>query len=258
MKKIILSILAIFFILFGIINTPAREISEVPHWQTSPIKVYVPSDDNKAPSMRRAFAKWQAKSYGNLKFKFVAKGPADINVAFVEMASGSTPISNTSITYNGNSITKADIMIATKSKDFKKYSNDYVYTAMLHEVGRAIGMPVNPRKRTSIMYTPLSVQQDIMKFDIMKLYSVYGWSYANKNTQNVNSKPTEEKVTPADKSKTPKTSNTKKPAEEVKNPATNIPKTAKETVNQTNNSVNPKTDTQIQNIKKPDLDELGK
>ena len=232
MKKIILSVLAIFSILFGTISVQAREISDVPHWHTSPIKVYVPADDSKAPSMRRAFAKWQAKSYGKLKFKFVAKGPADIDVAFTESASGSTPISSTSITYNDNKITKADIQIATKSKDFKKYSNDYVYTAMLHEVGKAVGMPVNTRKRTSIMFSPLSVQQDIMKFDIMKLYSVYGWSYANKDTHNTNSKPTEEKVKPADKTKT----TTTKPNEATSQPKGTAP----------------------QDIERPNLDELGK
>ena len=234
MKKIIISILSLFFVLFGVVSAQAREISEVPHWQTSPIRVYVPSDDKKAPSMRRAFAKWQAKSFGKLKFRFVGKTPADITVVFTEAANGSTPISSTTVTYNGTKITKAEIHIATKSKDFKKYSNDYVYTAMLHEVGKAIGMPINSRKRTSIMFAPITVQQDIMKIDIMKLYSVYGWSYANKDIHNTNSKPTEEMLKPTSKKTT---------TPPVKN--------NEEKINSTDNN-------SAKNIEKPDLDELGK
>jgi hypothetical protein len=246
MKKIITSILAIFTLLFAANTVQSREITPVPHWQKSPIRVYVPSDDAKTQSMKRAFAKWQAKSYGKLKFRFVAKGPADIDVIFTESAAGSTPISSTSITYNENKISKAEIRIATKSKDFKKYSNDYVYTAMLHEVGRAIGMPVNSRKRSSIMFTPLSVNQDIIKLDIMKLYSIYDWPYANKDTQNTNSKPTEEKAKPT-------TQNTnKKPTEINANPTEDTTQKPEENTKEDANSSDKSDNKTIDNEKSED------
>lgn len=210
MKKIFLSIIALFTLLLTTNITKAREISEVPHWQKATISVYIPKqdDNNKSGSMKRAFARWQGVSSNRIHFRYVEKGPADIDVIWAENASGSSPISSTSISANGNIITKAEVSIAVKNPNFSKYSNNYVYTVMLHEIGKALGMPVNDRKKSSIMYAPISVQQDIMKIDVMKLYSINGWSYATRNYDYGKATPKEEaqpKPTTKPTTATPKT-----------------------------------------------------
>ena len=193
MKKIVISIISLFSLLFLGYNVQAREISEVPHWQKSTITVFIPKKDDKGKtaSLKRAFARWQGASSNRIRFRYVEKGPADIDVIWTDSANGSSPISSTTVGNSGNSIKKAEIHIATKDPNFSKYSNNYVYTVMLHEIGRALGLPVNERKKSSIMHAPVSVNQDIMKIDTMKLYSINGWSYATRNTSTETKQTTE-------------------------------------------------------------------
>lgn len=182
MKKVLISILAIFGLIIGIsnISVTAAERTPVPHWQKSPITVYIPSENKKTVTMRKAFSKWQNSCGGKLKFKFVEEGPADIDVAFIENAkSSSSPISSHSTQTQGNTITKGEIRIATENPKFKKYSSDFVYTAMLHEIGGVLGLPTN-NKRTSIMHTPVTTEQDILKIDVRKLYYINNWSYTDR------------------------------------------------------------------------------
>lgn len=183
MFKKILSILVIFFAFLltfaGIVN--AAEKIDSPHWQKSPIKVYIPKDPMQT-SMRHAFERWQNKSFGKLKFEFVNKGPADIDVVFTEKTDGTDgPIASYSVTIKGKAITKSEIKIAAKSKNISKYSKNYVFTTMLHEVGHSLGLDDNSRKTSSIMHMPINEKQEIMKVDMMKLYHLYGWNWAKKN-----------------------------------------------------------------------------
>ena len=179
-------ILSLFVIIFAFLLTfssftNAAETAQGAHWNKSPINVYIPQDA-KQNSMRHAFERWQSLSYGKLKFVFVNKGPADIDVVFTEKVDTTdTPIASHSITIKGNEITKAEIKIATKSKDIKKYSNDYIFTTMLHEVGHTLGLSDNNRKNSSIMHMPIEEKQEIMKIDMMKLYHNNGWNWAQKN-----------------------------------------------------------------------------
>lgn len=152
------------------------KISNVPHWKTSTITVYIPKNQ-RAASMRRAFQQWQAVSAGHLNFKFVQSGPANIDVVFVEKVSGNDgPLGEYKREIKGGYITKAEIKLATKSPAIKKYSNDYIYTTMLHEVGHALGLPDRADKPTTIMHMPLTSDQDIKKLDIKNLFAVYDWS----------------------------------------------------------------------------------
>ena len=99
--------------------------------------------------MKHAFQKWQNSSYGKLKFNFVQKGPADIDVVFVEKVTGADgPIGEYKINIKNGFIDKAEIKIATRSKN--KYSNDLIYTTMLHEVGHALGLPDYDRKEQAL------------------------------------------------------------------------------------------------------------
>ena len=180
-------LLTSFFIILGIANTSqAREITQVPHWQKKVINVYIPKDgDKKTISMiKSAFAKWQSVSAGHISFTYVEKAPGDIDIIFKDAASSSSgPISKTSVVTSGNSITKAEITIATDDKQYKKYPDKYVSTILLHEVGRSLGLPTNDRKPSSIMHTPVTEKQNLMKMDTVKLFSISEWNYSKRRLE---------------------------------------------------------------------------
>jgi len=180
-KKLLtgLSIIFAFIMVFTTMGKVSAIESNSPHWQKTPIKVFIPKDTYSA-TMKNAFLKWQGVSGGKIKFSFVEKGPADIDVVFNENASGDTPIATYSVSSEGNKITKAEIKIASKNPKFKKYSKNYIYTTMLHEVGHTLGLSDNTQKKSLIMYTPINETQDITKLDIRNLYQVNNWSYANR------------------------------------------------------------------------------
>lgn len=184
-KKILGTIFIIFLFMFGIsTSTQASTTTIAPHWQKSKITVYIPQDE-KAASMKRAFSKWQNAIGGKLTFEYVNKGPADIDVVFSEKVNGADgPIGSYTVSIQGQNITKAEIHIASKSPNFKKYSNNLVFTTMLHEVGHALGLPDTNRKKSGIMFMPVTEEQDITKLDIRKLYMLNGWSYMDRRTGN--------------------------------------------------------------------------
>ena len=166
-------------ILFIISNTiSAREITPIPHWGKNTIKVYIPSGNN-TNTVKNAFQQWQGMSSGKLNFEFVQKLPADIEIEFKEGTSGSTPISYYSLEIDGNNINKAVIYIDLNKA--QNYSNNYTNKVMLHEVGHALGMKDMPMKKTSIMHTPVTEEQELLKLDIRNLYSISEWSYADRN-----------------------------------------------------------------------------
>ena len=187
LKKIFISFITMFVIMFGFANiSQSREIVQVPHWQKKVINVYIPKDgDQKTTSiLKSAFAKWQSTSAGHISFKYVDKGPADIDIVFAETASSASgPISKTSVSTSGNAISKAEITIATGDKQYKKYSDNYISTVLLHEVGRSLGMPTTTRKETSIMYVPVSEKQKLMKIDALKFFSISQWNYSKRRIE---------------------------------------------------------------------------
>lgn len=181
-KKIFISLFLILAFAATFFNFVQAETATYPHWTKSPITVYIPKDE-KAVTMRHAFEKWQNLSYGKLKFQFMPKGPADIDVVFTDKVDGSDgPLGSHKITIKKGAITKAEIKMATKGN--KKYSNNMVYTTMLHEIGHVLGLQESTRKQSSIMNMPVNETQDILKKDIVNLYHVNGWSYMDRRFGN--------------------------------------------------------------------------
>lgn len=182
MKKILSLLFLIFAFLFNFSTVQAETFISGPHWNKSLITVYIPKDA-RAMSMRRAFEKWQNVTNGSLKFQFVNKGPANIDVVFTEKVDGNDgPLGSYKLTTKGNYITKAEIKMGTRGN--KKYSNDFIYTTMLHEIGHALGLPDETRKPSSIMQMPVSETQDIIKPDVRNLYKLNGWSYKERRSSN--------------------------------------------------------------------------
>ena len=159
----------------------AYQFGEQPHWNKGKISVYIPAKDTKSASMKRAFLNWQNASFGKLQFVFKENGPADIDVVFTEKVDGSDgPIGAYNVTIKNGYITKGEIKIASKSPNIKKYSNNLVYTTMLHEIGHVLGLSHNDRKQICIMHFPILESQDITKIDLAKLYKLNGWSWRDK------------------------------------------------------------------------------
>ena len=176
MKKLLLIICFIFTIF---LSANASTIIVAPHWNKETISVYIPKDNKKSITMKHAFQKWENNSYDKLKFNYVEKKPADIEVEFSETAmTNDTPISGYSVTLQNNEIKNAKIDISTKN--IKNYSNDYVYTVMLHSVGHALGLQDTNRKGSGIMYSPVNEKIDLTKRNIKKLYALNNWSWKDK------------------------------------------------------------------------------
>lgn len=183
MVKRFLSLLLIAFTIFlnFSLSVQAYKI-DAPHWSKTQIKVYIPQN-NKAQTMRNAFTKWQSMSENKLNFEFVKRGPADIDVVFTDKVDGSDgPLGQYKITIKDGNITKGEIKIATNGQN--NYSNDYIYTTMLHEIGHVLGLQEKERKNSSIMNMPITESQDILKRDIAELYYLYKWSYSQRRINN--------------------------------------------------------------------------
>lgn len=184
-KKVLLSVFLIFGLLLTFIlpiSAGQTTIYTDPHWESGNITVSIPQKDPKSGAMMRAFQKWQSRSFGNLKFKFVSDESAQIKVEFVESVNGSDgPIGICEKTIQGPYITSAKISIATKGQ--QTYSNNLVFTTMLHEIGHALGLNHNSRKYRSIMHDPITEDQDIMSIDVEKLFHVNGWSWGQRRLE---------------------------------------------------------------------------
>ncbi len=187
MKRILLTLSIIFAFIctflptFAVAPTGLSNRPEAPHWVKNKITVHLPKDD-RANSMKKAFNTWTDASDGKLQFSYIeSEKMADINVKFTDVVNNSEdPIGSCTLKTSGLEIQKAEINIATKSKQAKKYSRNYIYTVMLHEVGHALGMQNSPRKRTSIMHSPINEDQDILISDKRTLYRNYGWSWIDR------------------------------------------------------------------------------
>ena len=181
MKKIFtLFIIFVSFMLASDVNAAQTTVSTSPHWESSNITVYIPPQQPKTNTMKHAFQRWERMSYGRLSFNFVEKEPAQITVEFTDKVSGTDgPIGICSLSTEGIYIKKANISIVTKGQN--QYSDDMVFTTMLHEIGHALGLNDSTRKYRSIMHFPVTEDQDILSIDMERLYKVNNWSWSQRN-----------------------------------------------------------------------------
>lgn len=180
-KNIFIGLTALFLFVSAFFNISNAMPISAPYWNKSSITVYVPSD-KRAEQMKRAFAKWQSVSSGKLKFIYQnSDKTADIIVKFTKTVDNSdNPIASYSLTTQNGIITKAEIQLATNSNEISKYTNNYIYTTMLHEIGHVLGLSNTTRKSISIMNHPVVETQNITRLDIMHLFKLNNWSWSER------------------------------------------------------------------------------
>lgn len=178
MKKIFNIFVLVLAILF-VFNNSAKAVSDYgPCWNKPVISVYIPQGHAYSEMFLHAFQKWENSSYGKVKFQYVTKQPADIETFFVQKTDGTDEAAGSyTLIVQGGKIVKADIAIVAVPAQF---SNQMIYTTMLHEIGHALGLQ-NSSRKLGIMRSPVVDTQDLITNDIIKLYRLNGWSYMNKN-----------------------------------------------------------------------------
>lgn len=177
-KKFLVIFLFIFCIVLGF-NKVQAVGDYGPNWDKPVIKVYIEPNHAYSEMFLHAFQKWENSSYGQLKFEYVTQKPADIETSFVSQVDGSDEVAGSySLLIKGGKIDKAEIFIVANPT---LYSNQMIYTTMLHEVGHALGLG-NSNRKLGIMHSPVEEKQDIISNDIVRLFRLNGWSFMNKGT----------------------------------------------------------------------------
>lgn len=107
-------------------------------------RVYIENDKVYKPLMQEAYREWQSAIGGTyVIFSFSGnKNDADDVVTFIKMDSqeGLQEGGNCANKYDGTTITGSNISLRTYSPDGKPLSKEWVYHAMLHEIGHSIGI----------------------------------------------------------------------------------------------------------------------
>ncbi len=107
-------------------------------------RVYIENDAIYKPLMQEAYKEWQSAIGGTyVIFSFSGnRNDADDIVTFIKMTSqeGQQEGGNCANKYNGTTITGSNISLRTYSPDGKPLSKEWVYHAMLHEIGHSIGI----------------------------------------------------------------------------------------------------------------------
>ena len=174
MKKLLIRFLWVLVLLLAF-STESFAMA----WRNPNLKVCIVGNNRNNPMMKRAFQDWQTRSGNTVRFTFVQKtNQANITVYFVQKINyvkqkEGNKIGLTYQTYRGNTMLSAKIQIAASAQgSYRTLRQDEVYTAMLHEIGHAIGLghSSNPK---SVMYYAAGVNQ-ITNDDIKTLKKEYG------------------------------------------------------------------------------------
>lgn len=176
MKKIVILILFIF--VFSVVNVTSFA-SENKRWlYPNKIRTYIPPNHRRTVMMKHAFAEWTRLTNKKVLFYYVSSpDKAQLKVSFVKMIpNADREIGLTKYKFlQSGKIVGADILIAEKTSDGRQLGNDAVYTVMLHEIGHAIGIGEHSNDPMSIMFPMEDDRQEILKSDLKKLNSIYGW-----------------------------------------------------------------------------------
>lgn len=146
------------------------------------IKVYI-GEDAKKDLFKKAFEHWDKNLYSMVDFVFVEnKESADIACSYVDKFAGSEG-GYTNWTYikkDGRKyFDKAEISVAKHSSyDNTKFSDEQIYSIILHEIGHSLGINGHSKSKGDIMYFStegyLNETGMISKRDVNTVRKIYG------------------------------------------------------------------------------------
>lgn len=176
MKKFIiyLNVIAITFQ----ISIGVGLANEYKHWKSSQnITFYVQPYHQNTKLVKYAVNEWTKATKGKISFTQVYKKEnANITVQFVDKLNNNQ-IGITHAMYDSDTdeLASAEITIASKHPKGKVLSEDIIYTAMVHEVGHALGYHRHSNNPDSIMYPSADVKRQIIKDDLDIFRKIYKW-----------------------------------------------------------------------------------
>ncbi len=123
-------------------------------------RIYIENNATYKPLMQKAYKEWQSAMGSYVMFTFSGnKEDADDIVTFLK-ADSTTGIQeggNCANKYDGTTITGANISIRTYSAYGEPLSKDWIYHAMLHEIGHSIGISGHSPYQGDVMAQGASV-----------------------------------------------------------------------------------------------------
>lgn len=123
-------------------------------------RIYIENNATYKPLMQKAYKEWQSAMGSYVMFTFSGnKDDADDIVTFLKADStkGIQEGGNCANKYDGTTITGSNISIRTYSASGELLSKDWVYHAMLHEIGHSIGISGHSPYQGDVMAQGASV-----------------------------------------------------------------------------------------------------
>ena len=178
LKRFLIIFCLVISFIFTFTNSSFAYIDQTgPHWEKSPINVFISSNNQQSTQIKNAFQAWQNASENKIKFVYTNNEKiSDIIVKFNSTINDSkNSVARADITIKDKAIIKGEITIFTNK--IANVNNKIAENIFLHNIGLTIGLPLNERKPSSIMCPNFTESQRILKKDVIKLYKIYGWSY---------------------------------------------------------------------------------
>ena len=150
-------------------------LKTVNRWGRMPVNVWI-EPHKFTPYVKRAFTEWQIASDQAVRFNYVPRNKAQIEVVFVQKAKTTTiGLTSTQYTPDSHKMLHAKIQLAQYDMQNHKLTDTGIYRVALHEIGHALGMGGHSKNPIDLMYPTLHKRLDnLSKNDIATIKYMYG------------------------------------------------------------------------------------